>query len=154
MLYRHNARIYNKKLRIETITCDIYDFIRTNSRSKNIDLVILSPPWGGIDYASDIFDMRRHISSGDGIELAQLVTSNICENIVYLLPKNLLYAQIYELQMALGSACLVESIHLFGKLKMIVLYLGPMFRSKRERQLCHGDPLPKRQNIIDCDFVP
>ena len=116
--------------------------------------MILSPPWGGVDYAADEFDMRQHISSGDGIELARLIASKVCQNMVYLLPKNLPYAQVKELQAALGSACLVESVHLYGKHKMIVVYLGPMFRSKRERRLCMVDNIPlKRQTIIDCEIL-
>lgn len=80
--------------------------------------------------------MRQSISSGDGIQLAELIASNVCDNIVYLLPRNLKYAQIEELQASLGGACIVESIHLHGKLKMIALYLGPMFFSKKEKLRC------------------
>ncbi|KAG8816667.1 hypothetical protein FRC17_000226 [Serendipita sp. 399] len=52
-LARHNATIYGVVDRIEFILADFVSFARTLATSSTVgrvDVVFLSPPWGGIDY--------------------------------------------------------------------------------------------------------
>ena len=178
----------------ELIHCDAYDLIeslscktalstcKTASSQQAyaaIDIVLLAPPWGGVDYKKKrrgyakgegrllndategtkgeedeedrtevnreeeeeeeeedgagqaTFDLRLHISSGDGIDLLQKV-SVLSANIVYLLPRNTNLRQIEEMRDLIQRPCRVEKILLRKKLKMIVVYFGEMFRGEKE----------------------
>jgi hypothetical protein len=98
----------------------------TAALPSRINLILLSPPWGGVNYSVGQFNLRTMISSGDGIELAVLV-SKVCSNIVYLLPRNTSENEIKLLAKGVGLSYRVEYMYLYGKLKMIVVYMGPLF---------------------------
>lgn len=57
-LARHNAAIYGVEDRIEFILADYLSFARTllalPSERRKIDVVFLSPPWGGPEYISGV----------------------------------------------------------------------------------------------------
>ncbi|KAL4065721.1 RNA cap guanine-N2 methyltransferase-domain-containing protein [Scleroderma yunnanense] len=117
-LARHNAIIYGVADRIEFILADYIAFANTylNNRSSNkrlIDVVFLSPPWGGPDYISQHLhdtengecdentDAIQNGIRGDsypefslanirpihGADLFQL-TRRITNNVAYFLPRN------------------------------------------------------------------
>ncbi|KAB0396767.1 hypothetical protein E2I00_010317, partial [Balaenoptera physalus] len=78
-LARNNAEIYGVAEKIEFI-CG--DFLQLASHLK-ADVVFLSPPWGGPDYATaEIFDISTMMSP-DGYPLEK-----ITNNIIYFLPRN------------------------------------------------------------------
>ncbi|XP_075776797.1 trimethylguanosine synthase isoform X2 [Pelodiscus sinensis] len=82
-LARNNAEVYGVADQIDFI-CG--DFMLLASHIK-ADVVFLSPPWGGPDYATaEIFDVRTMISP-DGFEIFKL-SQKITNNIVYFLPRN------------------------------------------------------------------
>ena len=169
-----------KRSNLELVHCDAYDLIESFSRREvfaTVDIILLAPPWGGIDYmkkkrsygrdefgpskdaveenkekakegdnlsgheveeeekedgSKDVtFDLRLHMSSGDGIDLLQKV-SVLSANIVYLLPRNTNLQQIEEMRDLIQRPCRVEKILLRKKLKMIVVYFGEMFRGKKD----------------------
>ena len=82
-LARNNAEIYGVVDKIEFI-CG--DFLQLASSLK-ADVVFLSPPWGGPDYATaEIFDISTMMSP-DGFEIFRL-SQKITNNIVFFLPRN------------------------------------------------------------------
>ncbi|XP_045148843.1 trimethylguanosine synthase [Echinops telfairi] len=82
-LARNNAEVYGVADKIEFI-CG--DFLLLASHLK-ADVVFLSPPWGGPDYATaETFDIRTMMSP-DGFEIFRL-SQKITNNIVYFLPRN------------------------------------------------------------------
>ena len=162
-----------KRGNLELVHCDAYDLIESFSRREvlaPVDIILLAPPWGGVDYMKKkigpskdaveekkeevkegdklsgheveeeekedgskgvTFDLRLHMSSGDGIDLLQKV-SVLSANIVYLLPRNTNLRQIEEMRDLIQRPCRVEKILLRKKLKMIVVYFGEMFRGKKD----------------------
>eukprot|EP01037_Dinobryon_pediforme_P028070 gene28070-31198_t len=65
-----------------------------------VDLVVMSPPWGGPDYSlSEEFDLRSMLScggDGDGFRLLKEAI-RIAKNVVYVLPRNTKLKQLKEL---------------------------------------------------------
>lgn len=110
-LARHNAIIYGVANRIEFILGDYLAFARAylslpNSDARKIDVVFLSPPWGGPDYlAGDTTNDSQSRTPTQGstdthpeFSLAQIkpvhgaelfkLTRKITKNIAYFLPRN------------------------------------------------------------------
>ncbi|KIJ38475.1 hypothetical protein M422DRAFT_50002 [Sphaerobolus stellatus SS14] len=155
-LARHNAAIYGVEDRIEFILADYTSFAKAylslpkNTRPK-IDVVFLSPPWGGIDYtvspvkknASTIVDVSEaddtdegsynldRISPIHGKELF-LLSRRITPHIAYFLPKHVNLQEISGLLPAGardGKAEPQEKIEIqeawMGtKLKAVTCYFG------------------------------
>jgi hypothetical protein len=116
---------------------DVYAFLdNEHVQDKFFDLLLLSPPWGGMDYSRGQYDLRTMIAcgDGDGIELAVKAYAR-CKNIVMLVPRNTSLEQIQEMQSLLGDdcPCLVERIHIYSKLKMVAVYFGAMFQSRKQK---------------------
>jgi len=156
-LARHNAQIYGVADRIEFIQTDYISFARAylalgspNSRRK-IDVVFLSPPWGGPSYLSgptppaesvelDAVDMAHHptyslasIQPIHGKDLF-ILTRKITLNVAYYLPRNTCLTEISDLLKDTDRQG--NSIHLSGeqieveeewmgdKLKALTCYFG------------------------------
>jgi trimethylguanosine synthase len=110
-LARHNAAIYGVADRIEFILADYISFanayLSRPNPTRRIDVVFLSPPWGGPGYISP---SENHVSTDDnadfqdelethaqyslsriqpihGADLFRL-TKRISDNIAYFLPRN------------------------------------------------------------------
>ncbi|WVR08109.1 hypothetical protein IAU60_005155 [Kwoniella sp. DSM 27419] len=102
-LARHNALQLGVADRIEFILGDFTEFARayaarTRVGDKDaIDVVFLSPPWGGIDYleGADLFPLSA-ILPIPGDDLFKL-TSTLTPNIAYYLPRNTDLAQLSAL---------------------------------------------------------
>ncbi|TFY77690.1 hypothetical protein EWM64_g6324 [Hericium alpestre] len=120
-LARHNAVIYGVEDRIEFVLADYLDFARSqrsNTKARKIDVVFLSPPWGGPSYLSgntsppsgeegddaaveQIVNAHPEYSLSSiqpvhGRELVQL-TRQITPNIALFLPRNTRLEEISEL---------------------------------------------------------
>ncbi|KAG5644254.1 hypothetical protein DXG03_008792 [Asterophora parasitica] len=104
-LARHNAQIYGVADRIEFILTDYLSFARAylaRPATRRIDVVFLSPPWGGPSYLSGTppsanlpeAPAEEHpsysLSSVQPIHGAELftLTRQITPNIAYFLPRN------------------------------------------------------------------
>ncbi|KAG8520688.1 Trimethylguanosine synthase, partial [Galemys pyrenaicus] len=112
-LARNNAEVYGIADKIEFI-CG--DFLLLASHLK-ADVVFLSPPWGGPDYATaETFDIRTMI-------LSQKITNNI----VYFLPRNADIDQVASLA-GPGGQVEIEQNFLNNKLKTITAYFGDLIR--------------------------
>ncbi|XP_032277450.1 trimethylguanosine synthase isoform X3 [Phoca vitulina] len=121
-LARNNAEVYGVADKIEFI-CG--DFLLLASHLK-ADVVFLSPPWGGPDYATaETFDIRTMMSP-DGFEIFRL-SRKITNNIVYFLPRNADIDQVASLA-GPGGQVEIEQNFLNNKLKTITAYFGDLIR--------------------------
>ncbi|XP_061454974.1 trimethylguanosine synthase isoform X2 [Rhineura floridana] len=117
-----NAEVYGVADQIEFI-CG--DFMKLASSLK-ADVVFLSPPWGGPEYATaEIFDVQTMISP-DGFEIFKL-SQKITNNIVYFLPRNADIDQVASLA-GPGGKVEVEQNFLNNRLKTITAYFGDLIR--------------------------
>ncbi|XP_061027331.1 trimethylguanosine synthase isoform X3 [Eubalaena glacialis] len=121
-LARNNAEIYGVADKIEFI-CG--DFLQLASRLK-ADVVFLSPPWGGPDYATaEIFDISTMMAP-DGFEIFRL-SQKITNNIIYFLPRNANIDQVASLA-GPGGQVEIEQNFLNNRLKTITAYFGELIR--------------------------
>ncbi|XP_008065690.1 trimethylguanosine synthase [Carlito syrichta] len=121
-LARNNAEVYGIADKIEFI-CG--DFLLLASCLK-ADVVFLSPPWGGPDYATaKTFDIKTMMSP-DGFEIFRL-SQKITNNIVYFLPRNADVDQVVSLA-GPGGQVEIEQNFLNNKLKTITAYFGDLIR--------------------------
>ncbi|KAF9224238.1 S-adenosyl-L-methionine-dependent methyltransferase [Gyrodon lividus] len=153
-LARHNAVIYGVADRIEFILADYISFanayLSRSAEKHPIDVVFLSPPWGGPDYISQNHDVqcisdqsdinpRRHpefnlanIKPIHGADLFHL-TRKITKNVAYFLPRNTsldeLSALLLDSSSSLsnqdaGEMLEVEEQWMGTKLKALTCYFG------------------------------
>lgn len=121
-LARNNAEVYGIADKVEFI-CG--DFLLLASHLK-ADVVFLSPPWGGPDYATaETFDIRTMMSP-DGFKIFRL-SQKITNNIVYFLPRNADIDQVASLA-GPGGQVEIEQNFLNNKLKTITAYFGDLIR--------------------------
>ncbi|XP_058899391.1 trimethylguanosine synthase [Kogia breviceps] len=121
-LARNNAEVYGVADKIEFI-CG--DFMQLASRLK-ADVVFLSPPWGGPDYATaEVFDISTMMSPG-GFEIFRL-SQKITNNIIYFLPRNANIDQVASLA-GPGGQVEIEQNFLNNRLKTITAYFGKLIR--------------------------
>ncbi|XP_019156764.1 PREDICTED: uncharacterized protein LOC109153322 isoform X4 [Ipomoea nil] len=117
---QHNAAIYG--------VSDQIDFIRGDSLTLapmlKVDVVFMSPPWGGPDYAKvKTFDIQTMLKPHDGHFLFNIATG-IAPKVVMFLPKNVDINQLAELALSANPpwSLEVEKNFLNGKLKAITAY--------------------------------
>ncbi|NWV64056.1 TGS1 synthase, partial [Malurus elegans] len=123
-LARHNAEVYGVAEHIDFL-CGDFMLLAAGLRA---DVVFLSPPWGGPDYATaEIFDIQTMISL-DGYP-SQVVPcgGKITNNIVYFLPRNVDINQVASLA-GPGGKVEIEQNFLNNKLKTITAYFGDLIR--------------------------
>ncbi|XP_014737124.1 PREDICTED: trimethylguanosine synthase [Sturnus vulgaris] len=121
-LARHNAEVYGVAEHIDFLCGDFMAL----AASLRADVVFLSPPWGGPDYATaDIFDIQTMICP-DGFEIFRL-SKKITNNIVYFLPRNADINQVASLA-GPGGKVEIEQNFLNNKLKTITAYFGDLIR--------------------------
>nr|XP_012427432.4 trimethylguanosine synthase isoform X1 [Taeniopygia guttata] len=121
-LARHNAEVYGVAEHIEFL-CGDFMALAAGLRA---DVVFLSPPWGGPDYATaEIFDIQTMICP-DGFEIFRL-SKMITNNIVYFLPRNADINQVASLA-GPGGKVEIEQNFLNNKLKTITAYFGDLIR--------------------------
>ncbi|NXF10216.1 TGS1 synthase, partial [Smithornis capensis] len=116
-LARNNAEVYGVADHIEFV-CGDFMVLAADLRA---DVVFLSPPWGGPDYATaEIFDIQTMICP-DGYPF------QITNNIVYFLPRNADIDQVASLA-GPGGKVEIEQNFLNNKLKTITAYFGDLIR--------------------------
>ena len=117
---RHNATVYGVEDRIEFIVGDYMQLIP----SLKADVVFLSPPWGGPNYASaEVFDLKTMITL-DGVRVFE-ETKTITENIAYFMPRNVNVEQLSSLA-GPGGKMEIEQNFVNKKLKTITAYYGEL----------------------------
>ncbi|XP_061851165.1 trimethylguanosine synthase isoform X2 [Colius striatus] len=121
-LAHNNAEVYGVADRIEFV-CGDFMVLAADLRA---DVVFLSPPWGGPDYATaEIFNIQTMICP-DGFEIFRL-SKKITNNIVYFLPRNADIDQVASLA-GPGGKVEIEQNFLNNKLKTITAYFGDLIR--------------------------
>ncbi|KAJ7089711.1 Tgs1 protein [Mycena belliarum] len=156
-LARHNAQIYGVADRIEFILADYISFANSylslgnNTSPRKIDVVFLSPPWGGPGYLSG--DTTRpsspdkpepaaeaehpsyslaSIQPVHGAELFQL-SRKITRNVAYYLPRNTRLDEIGGLLSEDETEKVeVEEAWMGQKLKALTCYFGGLARGQGE----------------------
>lgn len=115
---RHNAAIYGVAHKIEWIVGNSVEILPT----LKADAVFLSPPWGGVRYSRDRFDLDemliKGVSGRDLFEKARQVTKNIA----YYLPKTTPDEDLEALAPEEFVEC--EKIFLNKQLKVVTAYYG------------------------------
>ncbi|KAM9200058.1 trimethylguanosine synthase [Mergus octosetaceus] len=133
-LARSNAEVYGVADKIEFM-CGDFMVLAADLKA---DVVFLSPPWGGPDYATaEIFDIQTMICP-DGYPFKVVcpcgcdfqsftLSKKITNNIVYFLPRNADINQIASLA-GPGGKVEIEQNFLNNKLKTITAYFGDLIR--------------------------
>ena len=119
-LARHNATVYGVADRIEFI---VGDYMKLIPHLK-ADVVFLSPPWGGPNYANaEVFDVKTMITL-DGVRVFE-ETKTITNNIAYFMPRNVDVEQLSSLA-GPGGKMEIEQNFVNKKLKTITAYYGEL----------------------------
>ncbi|XP_024031699.1 uncharacterized protein LOC21392878 isoform X2 [Morus notabilis] len=116
----HNATIYGVNDRIDFVKGD---FFLLAPRLK-ADIVFLSPPWGGPDYAKvETYDIKTMLKPHDGYFLFN-TAKKIAPKVVMFLPRNVDLNQLAELSLLSSPpwSLEVEKNFVNGKLKAITAY--------------------------------
>ncbi|NWW08240.1 TGS1 synthase, partial [Oreocharis arfaki] len=126
-LARHNAEVYGVAEHIDFLCGDFLAL----AAGLRADVVFLSPPWGGPDYATaEIFDIQTMICP-DGYPFPVMpragLSKKITNNIVYFLPRNADINQVASLA-GPGGKVEIEQNFLNNKLKTITAYFGDLIR--------------------------
>ncbi|OVA15669.1 WW domain [Macleaya cordata] len=119
---QHNAAIYGVHDRIDFIKGDFFQL----APKLKADVVFLSPPWGGPDYAKlQTYDIRTMLEPHDGLFLFN-TAREIASRIVMFLPRNVDLNQLAELSLSAHPpwSLEVEKNFLNGKLKAITAYFN------------------------------
>ncbi|GJJ13907.1 hypothetical protein Clacol_008164 [Clathrus columnatus] len=143
-LARHNAVIYGVQDRIEFILGDYISFAKSYptlpERTRTaIDVVFLSPPWGGINYISPEsvandgqststpnYGLER-IKPIEGADLFQL-TKGITPHIAFYLPKHVDLEQVSALTKR--ETIEVQEAWMSNKLKAVTCYFGGLAKGQ------------------------
>ncbi|KAK4318478.1 hypothetical protein Pmani_010520 [Petrolisthes manimaculis] len=120
-LARHNAEIYKVSHKIQFLIGDFFQL----APSLKADTLLLSPPWGGVDYHGDqiynVMNLDGNIRCDKLMEAGRTITSNI---LLYL-PRNSDIMQI--LQLAEPGDCIdIESSFMGRKKKALTVYFGAL----------------------------
>lgn len=161
-LARHNAQIYGVADRIEFVLSDFFSFVKAygtipsnrqsdQSNARKIDVVFLSPPWGGPSYLEglapeDVQDVPTSSTPADyslssirpvnGSELFH-ISRTITKNIAYYLPRN---TRVMEISQLLSEAKAgvqderveIEEEWMGNKLKALTCYFGGLVQGQED----------------------
>jgi trimethylguanosine synthase len=149
-LARHNATVYGVADRITFILGDFVEWARHRSVAvtpgsedpSSIDVVFLSPPWGGMDYLSSVDDTQppppptssNHSTNNIHYPLSALepipgpelyaLSRALTHNVAMYLPRNTDVAQVAALSP--DTAVELEEEWMGGKLKALTAYFGDL----------------------------
>jgi trimethylguanosine synthase len=127
-LAKHNARIYGVEDRIEFVLGDAMSVL-AGMRPGSADVVFLSPPWGGMDYTREGFDVVRDIQlrggsrPANGQELFR-ACKRITPNVAVFLPRQVDRAKMAQ---SFGPCTEVETHVLKGRDATVCAYFGEWF---------------------------
>lgn len=122
---RNNARVYGVDHLIEFILGDYFVI----SPLIHVDLVFLSPPWGGPGYINEgVYDIQSLKPLG-GKELISFTMKNVSKNIVLCLPRNINPYQIVQLTEKYERVE-IEYNCMNRKVKTITCYFNKMIEEK------------------------
>lgn len=120
--------MYSVSHKIERVCIDAYSLMRNlwinpTAASAMVHVIVLGPPWGGVDYNTEHtqYNIQTMFPCGSGTELLQLA-SLIASRVVFILPRNVDKQQLVDIAKSVEMQCLLEDVYLNYKLKMVVAY--------------------------------
>lgn len=131
---QHNADIYNCSHRISFIMQDFFQLHTLLKSDTHVDLVFMSPPWGGIDYfhrrETDLSELPL-----DTFRVFLYCANQLkCRNLVFFLPRNANLEQIAYMA-GPGGRVEVEQNFLGHKLVAISAYYGELVEKDESKFL-------------------
>ncbi|KAL1451205.1 hypothetical protein WDU94_003489, partial [Cyamophila willieti] len=124
-LAQHNATVYGVAHKIQFVLGDFYKL----APSLQGDVVFLSPPWGGPEYARTSFSLGYIFPEHGGGQVLFDVAKRISPNIGYYLPRTSDVSELIPLA-GEGSMCEIEQNFVGRKFVAITAYYGCLVRSK------------------------
>ena len=89
------------------------------------DVVVLAPPWGGVDYSQkEVFNLEDLPEGLDGKSLFELAR-RVTKNIVFILPRNINRKQL-ALLVDEGEMVEIVEGYIEGSVKMVIAYFGDL----------------------------
>ena len=122
---KHNAEIYGVQDKIEFINGDFLEVAK--NLAAQVDVVFLSPPWGGPEYLNQPLYSMEQLAPIGGKDLFNLVTRHLSPNVILYLPRNTNIQELFQLQQQSGEIFSLEQNVLKDRLKTICAYFGPLF---------------------------
>jgi tRNA/tmRNA/rRNA uracil-C5-methylase (TrmA/RlmC/RlmD family) len=125
---QNNARVYNCLNGCNFLMQDFFQLHNTlnlNDANNGIDLIFLSPPWGGVNY---VHNRKTDISAFplDGFKIFLYCIKNLkCKNIVYFLPRNSNLEQV-KYMAGVGGSVEIENNYIGDKFVAITCYYGDL----------------------------
>lgn len=122
---QNNSHIYKTEDNVRFIVQDFFSLHKTLNDETKIDVIFLSPPWGGINY----FQSKQADISEFPLDCFKIFLYCInelkCKNIVYFLPRNTNLEQILFMA-GPGGKCKIEQNFLDHKLVALTAYYGDL----------------------------
>ncbi|XP_074603312.1 trimethylguanosine synthase 1 [Brevipalpus obovatus] len=116
---KHNAKIYGVQDRISFLVNDFFKLV--DQIKCKIDLIFLSPPWGGPEYLTHK-EYSLSMMSPDGFDIYN-AARKLTKNIAYLLPRNIDNEEINSL-LEPGEVVEIEKNIVNKKTKTLTAYFG------------------------------
>ena len=123
------------------------------------DVVLLAPPWGGVDYnKKEVFRLEDLPAGLDGRELFA-TARKLTKNVVFLLPRNVDRRQVADLGDEGEVVEVVEGM-IDGVVKMVIVYFGALASSPTKvnmilSRFCSTNtshPLQSRRLNTQCNY--
>ncbi len=132
----HNAKVYQMGHKISFLNKDFLVLDKTKDFKDPIEVVFISPPWGGTSYSKDrIYNLENIKPRFKEIVRKAL---SLADNVVLFLPRNVDITQLSDLLLGYDSLypvntkeCIVtiEALVYGGKsIRAILVFIGPMFK--------------------------
>lgn len=128
----HNARVYNVSTAVSFLHGDALGIMnkailkdgRSPFSTRKVDIIFLSPPWGGPEYRSaETFDLRSILVSGFNLVQVLNKALKLCRNVAFFLPRN---TDLHSLAAGLTVPFKVEREFVNRKEKSLTLYFGKL----------------------------
>lgn len=128
---KHNAKIYGVQHQCEFILGDFMDVMRSLNRHV-IDVVFLSPPWGGLSYG-DTVKYSLNSMTPNGFELVKQCRKYLSNNISFLMPRNVDLVEVRKSLLNQEHPLIEYEKNMVGKkVKTITVYFGTLADSSVE----------------------
>lgn len=153
---KNNTEIYNVDHKISYINKDFLLLEKTKDFQHPIDIVFVSPPWGGLKYSQELsYDLQSMKPSF--VEIVRKALT-LADNLVIFLPRNIDIQQLGEMIASFKSIystktkeCMitVEAL-VYGErcVRAIIVYIGPLFQPKT------SELFPKIKSMFSIPFDP
>lgn len=126
-MLQHNSKIYKVDHKIDCICGDSTKLLP----SMKADVVLLAPPWGGVDYAKKeefhLSDLPEGLDGSFLFRLARKVTRNV----VFVLPRTINRREVAQLADPGEMVEFVEG-YVDKHLKMVIVYFGELAQQGSE----------------------